>query len=261
LAHEAGNEVVHVAGLPVVRANIEPALDLIWEDAAVPRGRVYVLVNGYSAALRWSVPAYAAVLEADTTVGLPDGAPLAFGARLLGLGSVGRSPGPDLLEAAAARAAADRTPMFLLGGGPGVVDELSSALRKRHPELVIAGTLTPPHAEWTRTESIEMCGRVRESEARLLCLGVSAPKQEVWAHDYLNELGLPVLCVGAAFDFLAGRKPRAPKWMRTIGMEWFFRLATEPRRLWKRYLLGNAVFIADFVRHRSRKPGLRPSAP
>ena len=111
---------VHVAGLPVVPADIERALDLIWEDAAATRGRVYALINGYSATLRRTVPAYASMLEAETTVGLPDGAPLAFGARLLGLASVGRSPGPDLMEAAAKRAAADNTPMFLLGGGPGV---------------------------------------------------------------------------------------------------------------------------------------------
>ena len=85
-------------------------------------------------------------------------------------------------------------------------------------------------------------------------LGVSAPKQEVWAHEFLGELQLPVVCVGAAFDFLAGEKRRAPEWMRAAGLEWAFRLLSEPRRLWKRYLLGNMVFVADFVRYRGRVP-------
>lgn len=249
------DETVHVAGLRVSRADIGRALDLIWEDAAAHRAHVYALVNGHSAMLRRRVPAYAATLEAETTTGLPDGAPLAFGAQLLGLGSLGRSPGPDLLEAATARAAADATPMFLLGGGPGVADDLSGALRESYPGLQIVGTLTPPYGEWQSDGSLEMCTLVRESRARVLWLGVSAPKQEIWAHEFLSELGLPVVCVGAAFDFLAGRKRRAPKWMRSVGMEWLFRLASEPRRLWRRYLLGNAVFVADLLRYGTRRPG------
>lgn len=250
-------ETIHIAGLPILRRTIHRALDLIWGDAGVPRGRVYALVNAYSATLRRKNPAYRAMLEAPTTIPLPDGAPLSFGARLLGVGSVGRTPGPDLMEAAVARAASDQTPMFLMGGGPGVVDDLCQVLCSRHPGLKIAGLYTPPYGEWSRHESLAMCELVRESGARILWLGVSAPKQEIWAHEYLQELGMPVVCVGAAFDFLAGRKPRAPRWMRAVGMEWLFRLVTEPRRLWRRYLVGNAVFLSDFVWYRTRAPRLR----
>lgn len=252
---------IHIAGLPLIPATTEQALDMIWEDAAVSQGRVYALVNAYSATLRRTTPAYAALLAAEDTVPLADGAPLSFGARLLGFGVVSRSPGPDLLEAAVSRAARDgHMPMFFLGGDTGVVDDLCRALRSRHPLFDIAGAITPSHGDWPREESLAICEAVRQSSARLLWVGVSAPKQEIWAHDFVNELGMPIVCVGAAFDFLSGHKPRAPKWMRSSGLEWLFRLITEPRRLWKRYLIGNLVFAIDFLRF-GRKVVQPPSQP
>lgn len=118
------------------------------------------------------------MLEPSTTIPLPDGARLTFGARLLGLGSVGRTPGPDLVEVAVARAANDQMPIFFMGGGPGVVDDLCQALRSRYPGLKVAGLHTPPYGKWPRHESLAMCEVVRESGARILWLGISASKQE-----------------------------------------------------------------------------------
>ncbi len=160
----------------------------------------------------------------------------------------GRAPGPDLLEALSSRAASGGFPVFFLGGREGVVDELADALRRRYPGLVVAGTATPPFGEWSDETSRDLVRQVKESGARLLWLGVSAPKQEIWARRWLDELDMPVLCVGAAFDFSAGRVRRAPVWMRRSGFEWVHRLATEPRRMWRRYLLGNPLFVADVIR-------------
>ncbi len=224
-------------------------------DSTAPHA--YVLVNAHSSMLRHKSQQYQGVLaDMSRVVGLPDGASITYTARLLGYGDVGRCPGPDLMEEISSAAAGQGIPVFLLGGGPGVADALADALRARHPGLVVAGTATPPFGEWSEETNRALVEAVKQSGARILFMGVSAPKQEIWAYEHLDELGIPIVCVGAAFDFLSGRKPRAPKWMRKIGLEWLFRLITEPRRLWKRYLIGNLIFLWDVIRY-----GRRPAPP
>lgn len=243
----------YIAGLPVVVGGVPAAVSGLFADAGARAARVYVLVNAYSATLRRD-PAYASVLASPDIVPLADGTPLTTGAFLTGQGKIGRCPGPDLMEAAAARAAEDGTSFFLLGGGPGVAEALAEALAARHTGLCIAGTLAPPFGEWSDAGSQAMCAAIRDSGADVVWLGVSAPKQEIWAHRWRVEVGRPIVCVGAAFDFLSGTKARAPRWMRAIGMEWLFRLISEPRRVWRRYLGGNAVFLFDLVRWGRRPP-------
>lgn len=219
---------------------------------------VYVLVNAHSAKLRRESPPYAALL-ADTgrCVNLPDGASVTYAARLLGYGDIGRCPGPDLMEAICARAAVDGIPVFLLGGAEGVADSLADALRSRHEGLFVAGTATPAFGEWSDEENRRLVEAVTASGARILFTGVSAPKQEIWAYEHLDDLGMPIVCVGAAFDFGTGRKSRAPQWMRRAGLEWVHRLLSEPGRMWKRYLVGNTLFMWDVLRY-GRKPAPLP---
>lgn len=234
-----------VCGMGTQRAS-----SLVCSEAATGAGKVYVLVNAHSAKLRRESPAYAALLaDTDRCVNLPDGASVTYVGRLLGYGDIGRCPGPDLMEAVCARAAVDGVPIFLLGGAEGVADALSEALRSRHEGLVVAGTATPPFGEWPDDESDRLVRAVRDSGAHILFMGVSAPKQEIWAHEHLDELQMPIVCVGAAFDFATGRKSRAPHWMRRMGIEWVHRLITEPSRMWKRYLVGNTLFVWDVVRY------------
>jgi len=240
---------VHVAGLPIVPATVQAATEMALADADAGRTRMYVFVNAHSAKLRREHPAYDCVL-ADTqrAVALADGRSISWAARMLGHGDIGTVPGPDLLEELSARTASGGIPVFFLGGQEGVAQELAAALCRRYPGILVAGTATPPFGDWSDETSRELVRQVKESGARFLWLGVSAPKQEIWAHRWLDELGMPVLCVGAAFDFSAGRVRRAPVWMRRAGFEWVHRLATEPRRMWRRYLLGNPVFVADVIR-------------
>lgn len=238
----------HVAGLPVVEATVESALRGIWSDVADSRPRVYALLNAYSSVLRRSDPGYASAIEDELVVPLPDGYAVTLGARLLGLGEIGRCPGPDLFTEASRRAALDGVSFYLLGGGPGIALSLKSALERRFPGINIVGIHTPPFGEWGEAISMEMCESITRSNADVVWLGVSAPKQEVWARHYLSSIDRPVVCVGAAYDFLSGAKTRAPKWMRYMGMEWLFRLLSEPKRLWRRYLVGNLVFLGDLLR-------------
>lgn len=246
--------VLEVAGIPIMRTDQWCASMRACEDALQSRGLVFVLVNAHSAKLRRESPAYARLLaDANRCVNLPDGASVTYAARLLGYGNIGRCPGPDLMEAICGQAAAEKTPIFLLGGGDGVAPALADALQSRHDGLIVAGTATPPFGEWSREENRRLVEAVRSSGARILFMGVSAPKQEIWAYEHLDEIQMPIVCVGAAFDFGTGAKSRAPEWMRRAGLEWIHRLLTEPGRMWKRYLVGNTLFLWDVIRF-GRKP-------
>jgi len=256
------SENLHVAGLRTTRLDLEAARERLWDDARMGRARVYVLVNAYSATLRRHHDAYASLLEQDAVVPLSDGAAITLGARLVGAGSAPRCPGPDLLATAARVAATDGTSFFLLGGDTGVAGQLAEELQRRHPGLRIAGAATPPFGRWSEAESRKLVGLVVKSDADILWLGVSAPYQEIWSVAWRGSIGRPIVCVGAAFDFLSGRKPRAPRWIRQIGLEWLFRLASEPGRLWRRYLVGNSVFIVDLILYGRRSPkGLHDPEP
>lgn len=239
----------YVAGLPMRLLDVPAAVQAVCGDAESRIPRVYALVNAHSAKLRRESAEYAAAL-ADTTrvIGLADGASVSGAARLLGYTDVGRSPGPDLIESCCAECARVDLPVFLLGGAEGVAAELAGSLAERHPGLTVAGVATPPFGDWPEETSADLARTVAQSGARILWLGVSAPKQEVWAYRHLEAVGMPVVCVGAAFDFNIGRKQRAPRWMRAAGLEWVHRLVTEPRRMWRRYLVGNTLFVLDVVR-------------
>jgi N-acetylglucosaminyldiphosphoundecaprenol N-acetyl-beta-D-mannosaminyltransferase len=253
---ELGRE--HVAGIPIARAGLDQANEFILTDAAAGLGRLYAFINAHSSKLRREGTAYARVIaDQARTMGLADGASVTHAAKLLGYGDIGRCPGPDLMEAVCARAAADGTPIFLLGGAEGVVDVLADALRSRHGGLFVAGTATPAFGEWSDEENRRLVEAVTASGARILFMGVSAPKQEIWAYEHLDDLGMPIVCVGAAFDFGTGRKSRAPEWMRKAGLEWVHRLLSEPGRMWKRYLVGNTLFMWDVLRY-GRKPAPLP---
>ncbi len=243
-----------VGGVSISRTALPEATLALLGDATDGHPRVYTLFNAHSAKLRRESRAYAAVIaDLHRCVNLPDGASVTYAARLLGYGDIGRCPGPDLIESVCARAAGEGIPIFLLGGAEGVADELAAALCFRHPGLIVVGTATPPFGEWPATENSRLVDAVKSSGARILFMGVSAPKQEIWAYNHVEELKIPIVCVGAAFDFNTGRKQRAPEWMRKAGIEWIHRLFSEPGRMWKRYLVGNTLFIWDVIKY-GRRP-------
>ena len=258
---ESRANTVHVAGLRVRRADVERAASFIFDDVRAGSSHVFALVNGQSAMLRRRFSDYAAALEDDRCICLPDGAAVSFGAKWVGLGDIGRAPGPDVFSRCCEQASLNGTRFFLLGGGDGVVERLRASLVERYPGLQIVGVATPPFGEWPDAFSAKLSREIRESGADVLWLGVSAPKQETWGLAHLDQLGLPVVCVGAAFDFLSGTVQRAPVWMRRAGLEWLFRLALEPRRMWRRYLLGNTRFLLDLAQLRDQAHPMHACSP
>jgi N-acetylglucosaminyldiphosphoundecaprenol N-acetyl-beta-D-mannosaminyltransferase len=176
---------------------------------------------------------------------VPDGMPLVFMARRLGFRFVSRVYGPDLMQRVTEISAAKGYRQFYYGGGPGLAEKLGRTLQERYPTLQVAGTMTPPFRSLTAEEDDAHIACINAAKPDLVWVGLSTPKQEYWMASHLHRLDAPVLVgVGAAFDFLAGTKTQAPHWMQRAGLEWSYRLACEPRRLWRRYARVVPMFFA-----------------
>jgi exopolysaccharide biosynthesis WecB/TagA/CpsF family protein len=175
----------------------------------------------------------------------PDGQPVRWAVNLLyGAGLTDRVYGPELTLRVCRRAAEEGVPIYLYGGTDGVLELLRGNLLAQFPGLRIVGAESPPFRPLTAQEDRDMVRRVRDSGARLVFIGLGAPKQDVFAYEHRDEFEAVQLCVGAAFDFHAGIKPMAPAWMQRRGLEWLYRLVQEPKRLWRRYLVTNSAFLA-----------------
>jgi N-acetylglucosaminyldiphosphoundecaprenol N-acetyl-beta-D-mannosaminyltransferase len=192
--------------------------------------------------------ARAAVLGA--TLAVPDGQPLVWALHALGHRAATRVYGPELMALACARAARVGTPLFLYGGRtPDALKLLERRLHERFPGLNIAGGHSPPFRELSAHEEQAVIAEINSSGAAVVWVGTGQPKQEKWMLRTRPYLSAPLLVgVGAAFDFHAGLVAQAPRWMQRAGLEWSYRLAREPRRLWRRYARYNPLFIAGFSR-------------
>ena len=181
---------------------------------------------------------------------VPDGQPLVWALRALGHRSASRVYGPELMARYCEHAARTGTPAFLYGGrSEAVLIELTVRLRTRFPGLEIVGGHSPPFHEPSAQEDEEIAARIDASGAAVVWVGIGQPRQEQWMARMRPHLAAPMLiAVGAAFDFHAGLVPQAPDWMGRHGLEWTYRLAREPRRLWRRYARYNPRFVAAFAR-------------
>jgi N-acetylglucosaminyldiphosphoundecaprenol N-acetyl-beta-D-mannosaminyltransferase len=186
---------------------------------------------------------------------LPDGMGVVLASRFLGSHIPERVTGGDLMEQMCAEAARFGFRVFLLGGPPGVAAMAGANLARRYPGLKICGTYCPdPGFENDPDELEHVREAIREASPDLLCVGLGSPKQELWMRENRRLLDVGVIfAVGAALERQAGLRRRAPRWMQRMALEWLFRLMLEPRRLWRRYLLGNPRFLGIVLRQRFRK--------
>jgi N-acetylglucosaminyldiphosphoundecaprenol N-acetyl-beta-D-mannosaminyltransferase len=207
--------------------------------------RQICLSNAYTVALCRKDAALRSLLNKSGLV-LADGMSIVWGGRWVGARMPERVAGPDLMKALCREAVTRGHRIFLLGGDAANLEALERTLQKEYPSLHIAGTYSPSFCQRIcEEENKKIIQMLEEVRPDILFVGLSAPKQEKWIADNLHRLPVPVsIGVGAAFDFLSGRIPRAPLWIQRIGLEWLYRLYCEPRRLWRRYLLGNVVFIS-----------------
>lgn len=194
-------------------------------------------------------PAFRAAYGA-AALRLADGMPVVWAARLVGRPLPGRVAGADLLPALCRMAAARGYRVFLLGGGAEVARRAAERLAASIPGLRVAGTHTPPEGFGDDPGATDRAlAAVAQARPDLLFVGLGSPKQELWVHRHWDRLACAVaVCCGAAIDYAAGVRPRAPLWMQRAGLEWLWRLAHEPRRLWRRYLVEDPAFLGIVLR-------------
>ena len=239
----AAPERVNVLGVAVSAITMQDALTHIhhWITHGTS---CYVCVTGVHGVMESQTDP--ALREIHNRAGLvtPDGMPLVWLSWAHGHRRVERVYGPDLMLACCEASIARGYRHFFYGGASGVPEQLAARLQRRFPGLNVVGTWSPPFRELTPAEETAMLGHLVAARPDIVWVGLSTPKQERWMARYVGRLpGMVLIGVGAAFDMHAGLKRQAPRWMQRSGLEWLFRLAAEPRRLGRRYLINNPWFV------------------
>ncbi|MBI4639266.1 MAG: WecB/TagA/CpsF family glycosyltransferase [Candidatus Tectomicrobia bacterium] len=234
---------VNILGVRVSAINMEMALHTIegWISRHEPHYVCVTTVHGVMESQRDEE-----LRRIHNAAGLvtPDGMPLVWLSRLMGFRHVERVYGPDLMLAVCEHSVKMGYLHFFYGGAPGVAEKLAIRLQSRFPGLKVVGTYSPPFRPLTPEEDQVVVDHINMLQPDIVWVGISTPKQDRWMASHVERLSVPVLIgVGAAFDFHAGLKRQAPHWMQRSGLEWFFRLMMEPRRLWRRYLIYNPWFL------------------
>lgn len=253
----SGVPATKVLGVPVSTIDMDQAVGTIlgWISE---RKANYVCVRDVHGIMRAQDDP--SLLEIHERAGMvtPDGMPLVWLARSRGHSQTKRVCGADLVDAMCRASVATNVGHFFYGGKPGVARRMAATLSTRHPGLKVTGIETPPFEPLTEMEDNELTERLAASSPGIIWVGLSTPKQEFWMRDHVDRIpGATLIGVGAAFDFYAGDVKRAPAWMHKNGFEWLHRLMSEPRRLWRRYLVLAPRFVwltgLEERRSRSRK--------
>lgn len=249
----AGPARVDVLGVEVSAIDMAQALETIDRWIAT-RERHYVCVTGVHGVMESQRDPALRRIHNGAGLVTPDGMPLVWLARRAGFPHVTRVYGPDLMLACCEASVSRGYRHFFYGGAPGVSERLAERLQARFPGLQVAGSYSPPFRTEVSLEDGGVLDRLNAAAPDILWVGLSTPKQELWMHQHRPHLTAPVLIgVGAAFDFHAGVKRQAPRWMQRAGLEWLFRLTQEPRRLWRRYSRNNTRFLIELGRRRLRR--------
>lgn len=206
------------------------------ESRYICTANVHMLMEAYDSSLYRQI-----VNSADIVT--PDGMPLVWIMRLKGQRDQQRVYGPTLMLHVLEAAERENVPIGFYGSSPKGLQSLLARMQALFPNLKAAYSFSPPFQEISQEEDTEIVKHINASSARILFVGLGCPKQEKWMAEHRGKVNAVMLGVGAAFDFHAGVKSQAPSWMQKIGLEWLYRLVTEPRRLWRRYLYHNSRFI------------------
>ena len=245
---------VNILGVGINAINIENALLVIDHWISSDQAN-FVCVTGVHGVMESQRSTAIRKIHNSAGMVTPDGMPLVWLSRLNGYPDAERVYGPDLMVAVCSHSIEKGYRHFFYGGTDWLVDHLVQRMTKRFQGLQVAGTYSQPFGPLSLEEDRKIVSLINDADPDIIWVGLSTPKQEIWMSEHIGQLGDCVLIgVGAAFDFLAGTKKQAPAWMQRIGLEWFFRLCTEPKRLWKRYLINNPYFVILVI---SQATGLR----
>lgn len=242
-------QIQSVLGIPITLLSPSEALSEILGNSCSDVPRDVHFVNSYTVHLCQNDSAYINTIN-SSWMNLMDGKPISWVARqLLRISEAEQVRGPEMFRAALMETNQPDASHYFIGGTTEVRDRLLQFIAKDNPGLNVAGFDCPPFRDLSLEELLERDASVRKSGATIVWLGLGTPKQDFEAQRLASTTGTTVIAVGAAFDFLSGTKKEAPNWMRSMGLEWAFRLITEPRRLWRRYVFGNLSFVWVTIRH------------
>ena len=242
-AQPPAGDRVNILGVGAMPLDLDKAVAML-ERWRVERRREYVcLISVHGLVVAQRDPTVRSALN-RCGLAAEDGMPLVWWSRLAGFSEARRVCGSDLLDEVCAYGVPRKYSHYFYGASPRVLELLVDRLRRRHPGLIVAGYRSPPFRPLSAAEDAADIAAINEARPDFVWVGLGMPKQEKWMVEHLGKIDAAALIgVGAAFDFHAGTKPRAPIWMQRSGLEWLFRLMTEPRRLAHRYLIDNALFV------------------
>jgi N-acetylglucosaminyldiphosphoundecaprenol N-acetyl-beta-D-mannosaminyltransferase len=238
---------VNILGVGIDPINMDDALEQIdrWIDLGESK---YVCVTPVHSVMECQNDESLRQIFNDAGMVTPDGMPVVWICQWNGHKETHRVYGPDLMLAACDRSQTNGHKHFFYGGAEGVAETLRSNLHNQFPKMQTTGTISPPYKLLSDAENEALVDQINATNPDIVWVGLGSPKQERWMAKNIDRLNASVVIgVGAAFDFHAGRVRQAPRWMQRSGTEWLFRLLSEPRRLWRRYLVGNSLFVLKFT--------------
>jgi N-acetylglucosaminyldiphosphoundecaprenol N-acetyl-beta-D-mannosaminyltransferase len=235
----------HILGSRIDITSYEDACDRIQAWAIAQTSCYIIAANVHVVMTAYWNPTYRQVVNNAALV-TPDGMPLVWALRLLGQQHATRVYGPDLMLAWCQRASNMNLSIYLYGGTNAMLQQLQQKLRSQFPQLIIAGVYAPPFRELSPAEEAKDIERINASGAKVVFVALGCPKQEYWMARQQGRIHAVMIGVGAAFAFHSGKVKQSPRWIMAVGLEWLYRFAVEPKRLWKRYLINNPAFILLF---------------
>jgi N-acetylglucosaminyldiphosphoundecaprenol N-acetyl-beta-D-mannosaminyltransferase len=251
----------HRVGAKVLGAHIDAVgwrqcLDRIAGWASRRESRYVCACNVHSVVTACRDPEFREIVN-GADLAIPDGAPIAWWLRRLEFPGQRRISGPELMWECCARAAEEGLSVFLYGCTAETLERLSGRLSRAFPNLKLAGCHAPPFRTLTAPEDAAVARRIEDSGAQIVFVALGCPRQEAWMAAHRFRIPAVMIGVGAAFEYHAGIRRRAPRWMRNAGLEWLYRVLSEPRRLWRRYLVTNTLFciylLGELVRGRRER--------
>ena len=238
---------VNVLGVGISVLNLQTALDAIAAAVRAKR-KGYICVTGVHGVMEAQADENFKAILNSAFLCTPDGMPMVWAGKHAGHREMRRVYGPDLMLDVCAWSEASGAKHFFYGGADGVAELLAQKLKKKFPKLQVAGTFTPPFRALNADEENRLAAQIAAVQPDIFWVGLSTPKQEKFMVEFLPKLDTTLMVgVGAAFDFHSGRVRQAPRWMQRGGLEWFYRLCCEPRRLARRYFRNNPLFVLKFL--------------
>ena len=238
---------VAIMGVPIDSLTWDMALKHLYSWAIAHESRYVCICNVHSVVTASQDAAFNQIVS-NADMATPDGAPVAWLMRKLGHADQQRINGPDLMSKYCEQAQYRDESVFFYGSSEATLALLQSKLLSAFPTLKIAGALSPPFRTLSSEEDTAIIEQINTSGANVVWVSLGCPKQELWMAEHRGRINAVMVGVGAAFDYHAGTLKRAPLWMQHNGLEWFYRLVSEPERLWKRYLITNTLFVLKAIR-------------